>query len=298
MSSAGHHFRTALQQEKPLLIPGILNPFMALQAKEAGFHAAYVSGAGLSNFNYGVPDVGVIELDEVAHAVRAITRVCDMPLLVDIDTGWNNPELAVRTLIEAGAAAIHIEDQTEDKRCGHLDGKAVVSTEEMCARIRAAVKGKGANKDFMIMARTDAYALEGLDGAITRMQAYIEAGADAIFAEAMTDLAHYDLIRKAIGNVPLLANITEYGKTKLYTADELAAHSVDMMLMPVSVARAMHGMAMNWLREIHRDGTTKGMVERGELRPRSEYNAILNYNPETDNLTTIRSRLNKEKNHD
>lgn len=298
MPTKGQLFRTALQQEKPLLIPGILNPFMALQAKEAGFRAAYISGAGLSCFNYGVPDVGIISLDEVAHAVRAIARVSNLPLLVDIDTGWDSPEHAVRTLVEAGASAVHIEDQTEDKRCGHLDGKAVVTTEEMCARIRSAVKGKSADKDFVIMARTDAYALEGLEGAITRMKAYVEAGADAIFAEAMTDLEHYDIIRNAIGkDVPLLANITEYGKTPLYTADELAAHSVDMMLMPVSVARAMHGMAMNWLREIHRDGTTKGMVERGELRPRHEYNAILNYNPATDNLSTIRARLNKEKTH-
>jgi len=238
-------------------------------------------------------------LDEVAHAVRAVTRVSNLPLLVDIDTGWNDPEQAVRTLIAAGAAAIHIEDQTEDKRCGHLDGKSVVSTEEMCARIRAAVKGKEADPHFVVMARTDAYALEGLEGAITRMQAYIEAGADAIFAEAMTDLEHYDQIRAAIGDeVPLLANITEYGKTPLYTSEQLAAHRVDMMLMPVSLARAMHGMAMRWLREIHRDGTTRGLVDRGELRPRNEYNTMMGYNPTTDNLTTVRSRLNKEKKHD
>lgn len=299
MPTPGQLFRTALKQEKPLVIPGILNPFMALQAEEAGFHAVYLSGAGLSCFNYGVPDVGVISLDEVTHAVRAIARVSSMPLLVDIDTGWDSPEHAVRELIKAGAAAAHIEDQTEDKRCGHLDGKAVVSTEDMCARIRSAVKGKSADKDFVIMARTDAYALEGLEGAIARMKAYVEAGADAIFAEAMTDLEHYDLIRAAIGNdIPLLANMTEYGKTPLYTADELQKHSVDMMLLPVSIARAMHGMAMNWMREIRRDGTTKGMVERGELRPRSEYNAILKYDPATDNLATVRARLNKEKNHD
>lgn len=295
MPTQGQLFRTAIKQEKPLLIPGILNPFMALQAEEAGFHAVYLSGAGLSSFNYGVPDVGVISLDEVVHAVRAIARVSTMPLLVDIDTGWDNPEQAVRELVKAGAAAVHIEDQTEDKRCGHLDGKAVVSTEEMCARIRSAIKGKDADKDFVIMARTDAYALEGLEGAIARMKAYVDAGADAIFAEAMTDLEHYDIIRAAIGrDVPLLANITEYGKTPLYTADELAKHSVDMMLMPVSIARAMHGMAMGWLREIRRDGTTKGMVERGELRPRHEYNAILKYDPASDNLSTIRARLNKE----
>lgn len=292
----GARFRAALSAQRPLLLPGLITPFMARQFERHGLKAGYVSGAGVSNFLYGIPDVGVIERDDMAHVVRTMTRVSNLPLLVDVDTGWDNPQTTTEALIAAGAAALHIEDQTEDKRCGHLDGKSIVSADEMCARIRAAVKGKttGAVKDtdFIVMARTDAFALEGLNGAISRMVAYVEAGADAIFAEAMTDLAHYDAIRAAIGpKVPLLANITEFGKTELYTAAQLAAHSVDMMLMPVSLARAMHGKVDDWLPELVAQGTTQPLVTRHELKPRTYYNDVLGYDPKTDNRTTVLARL-------
>lgn len=289
-------FFTALEKERPLLVPGVLNPFVAMQAKNADFKAVYLSGAALSNFHYGVPDVGIIGLEEVVHMTKAITRVCDLPLLVDIDTGFDDPSQTVRELIAAGASAIHIEDQTEDKRCGHLDGKRVVGCDEMCERIRKAVEGRGENKDFMIMARTDAYALEGLDVAIARMKAYIAAGADAIFAEALTDLNQYDVIRKEIGpKVPLLANITEFGKTKLYCADELKRHGVDMMLMPVSVARAQHGHTASWLGEMRQRGCTEFLVEKGHLRPRTEYNKVLGYDPASDNQKTVLAKLANNK---
>ena len=288
----GARLKAALAAEKPLHMPGILNPFMALQLEHHGFKAAYVSGAGISNFQYGVPDVGVVALDEMTYEVKKITRISTLPLLVDADTGWDNPTQTVAAYIAAGAAGLHIEDQTEDKRCGHLDGKSIVSTEDMCARIQAAVRGKKADPDFMIMARTDAFAIEGLEGAIARMKAYVAAGATAIFAEAMTDLGHYDTIRTAIGpNVPLLANITEYGKTALYTRNQLAGHGVDMMLSPVSLARAMHGKLEDWLPELRQQGTTEPLVQRNELKPRDMYNAVLGYNPKTDNREAVLKRL-------
>ncbi|MBI1363688.1 MAG: methylisocitrate lyase [Proteobacteria bacterium] len=293
----GQKLKAALKAEKPLHLLGILNPYMGMQVQAAGFKAAYVSGAGLSYFNYGVPDVGVVALEEVCYEAKKITRIVDIPILVDADTGWDDAQKTVEAFIASGIAGLHLEDQTEDKRCGHLDGKSIVGTEEMCARIRAAVKGKTSGKvrdaDFMVMARTDAFALEGMNGTISRMQAYVEAGADAIFAEAMTDLKHYDQIRAALGpNVPLLANMTEFGKTELYTRDQLAKHGVDMMLSPVTLARSMHGGVFDWLGDIRTKGSTQQLVDGGQLKPRSRYSDLLDYDPKTDNRDTILARLN------
>jgi methylisocitrate lyase len=293
----GAKLKAAMQAETPLHILGILNPYMGIQLQKAGFKAAYVSGAGLSYFSYGVPDVGVVGLDEVCYEAKKITRIVDIPLLVDADTGWDDAQKTVEQFIASGIAGMHMEDQNEDKRCGHLDGKSIVSTEEMCARIRAAVKGKTSGKvqdpHFMVMARTDAFALEGMNGAISRMQAYLEAGADAIFAEAMTDLAQYDQIRAAIGpNVPLLANITEFGKTDLYTRDQLANHGVDIMLSPVTLARSMHGGVFDWLPDIRTQGSTQMLVDSGTLKPRSTYSNLIDYDPKVDNRDTILGKLN------
>ncbi len=298
MTTIGQQFLDAIYAETaPLLVLGAPTPFVAMQMEAKGYKAAYLSGAGMSYFSYGIPDVGILGLDEVAAEVRKFCRVCDLPLLVDVDTGWNDPEKTTQTIIAAGAAGFHIEDQTEDKRCGHLDGKSIVPTTEMAERIKAAVKGKtsGQIKDpnFMIMARTDAFAIEGFEGAIKRIEAYIDAGATAIFAEAMTDLEHYRKIRDVIGkDIPLLANMTEYGKTPLFSQSELASVDVDIMLLPVSLNRAMHGMTTTWLDEIKKTGTTQGMVDRGELRPRHEYSDLIDYNPQTDSRETVLARLN------
>ncbi|MFT7144216.1 MAG: methylisocitrate lyase [Alphaproteobacteria bacterium] len=296
----GAQLKYAIKQESPLQLLGVLNPFMAMQLEHNGFKAAYLSGAGLACFNYGIPDVGVVELDEFAYHIGCITRLSNIPLLADADTGFGDPEKTVQTYIEKGAAGLHIEDQGEDKRCGHLDGKSIVSKAEMVQRIKAAVKGKTSgnkvDEDFVIMARTDALAVEGFNAAVERIISYIEAGADAVFAEAMPDLEQYDRIRGAIGpDIPLLANVTEYGKIDLYTADQLKAHKVDIVLYPVSLARGMHGLVNNWMTEIKQTGTTRGMVDRGELRQRSEYNAILNYDPKVDNRDTILERLRQLK---
>lgn len=292
----GQKFKQALQNNNPLQLLGVLNPYMALQMKKSGFDAVYLSGGGLACFNYGIPDVGVVGLEEFTHAIQAIKKVSDLPLLADCDTGFGDPEKCVQEYIQAGAAGMHIEDQTENKRCGHLDGKSTVSEKEMVARIKAAVKGKTSgdiqDPDFMIMARTDALATDGFNAAVSRIVSYVEAGADAVFAEAMPSLDQYDRIREAIGpDVPLLANVTEYGKIDLFTSEELKEHGVDMVLYPVSLARAMHGMLENWLTEIKDTGTTKGLVDRGELRPRGEYNAVIDYDPEHDDRTTVLAKL-------
>lgn len=300
MHTPGTRFRAALKAEKPLHLLGINDPYLALMLAENGFKAGYLSGAGLSNFEYGVPDVGLVELPQVASKVAEIAAISDLPLLVDVDTGWDDPEVTVQTLIAAGAAALHIEDQTEDKRCGHLDGKSIVETEQMCVRIRAAAKGRtsGLAKDenFVILARTDAFAVEGLNGTIARMVSYLEAGADGIFAEAMTDLEHYDKIRAAIGpHVPLLANMTEFGKTDLYTTAQLASHGVDMVLSPVSLTRAMHTAAGRWMKQIRTNGSTAFMVEAGDIEHRQTYADRLDYNPKVDNRDTMRAKLNKRR---
>lgn len=294
--TSGSKLKQAIQNNKPLQLLGVLNPYMALQLQKSGFDAAYLSGGGLACFTHGIPDVGVLTMADFTDAIYKITRVCSIPLLADCDTGFGNPEKCVQEYIKAGAAGLHIEDQTEDKRCGHLDGKSTVSTADMVERIKQAVKGKTSgeikDEDFIIMARTDALATEGFNAAVSRIVSYVEAGADAVFAEAMPDLEQYKRIREAIGpDVPLLANVTEYGKIDLFTSHELAEQGVDIVLYPVSLARGMHGVLENWLTEIKDTGTTQGMVDRGELRPRSEYNAVIDYDPDRDDRETVMAKL-------
>ena len=277
---------------KPLIILGAPTPFTALQMEEVGFEAAYLSGAGMSYFTYGIPDVGILGLQDVVFQTKKFSPITTLPLLVDADTGFDDPEQTTAALIEAGAAGCHIEDQTEDKRCGHLDGKTIVSTDEMCERIKAAKKGCVDDPHFMLMARTDALATEGIDVAIERLLAYVEAGANAVFAEAMEEIEQYQKIKKALGiDIPLLANMTEYGKTPLFTQKQLAEVDVDMMLMPVSLNRAMHAAVWPWLDEIKKSGTTQSLVEHGEIRPRHEYSDLIDYDPKTDTRATVLKRL-------
>jgi methylisocitrate lyase len=239
-TSPGARFRAALASEKPLQIVGTINAYSALLAKRAGFRAIYLSGAGVANASYGMPDLGITSLDNVLEDVRRITGACELPLLVDIDTGWGaalNISRTVREMQRAGAAAVHIEDQVSMKRCGHRPGKAVVSAGEMADRIKSAVDGRS-DRGFVIMARTDAAAVEGLDAAIERSLQYVEAGADMIFAEAMRRIDEYRLFCSRVG-VPVLANLTEFGKTPLLTRDALISAGVAIALYPLSAFRAM-----------------------------------------------------------
>ena len=284
--------KTAEAENLPLMLLGAPTPFTALQMEEVGFEAAYLSGAGMSYFTYGLPDVGILGLQDVVFQTKKFSPITTLPLLVDADTGFEDPAQTTAVLIEAGAAGCHIEDQTEDKRCGHLDGKSIVSTEEMCARIKAAEKGTTDDPDFLVIARTDALAVEGFDAALARLLAYVDAGANAVFAEAMEDLEQYRKIKSAIGpDIPLLANMTEYGKTPLFTQQQLADAGVDIMLMPVSLNRAMHAAVWPWLDEIKKSGTTQSLVEHGEIRPRHEYSDLIDYNPKTDTRATVLKRL-------
>ena len=289
----GQKLKTLLKNnDLPLMMLGAPTPFAALQMEEAGFEAAYLSGAGMSYFTYGISDVGILGLQDVVFQTKKFSPITTLPLLVDADTGFDDPRQTTASLIEAGAAGCHIEDQTEDKRCGHLEGKSIVSTKEMCARIEAAKKGTAADPDFMLMARTDALAIEGFDKALERLLAYLDAGANAVFAEAMEDLEQYKKIRDAIGpDVPLLANMTEYGKTPLFSRADLAKVGVDVMLLPVSLNRAMHASVWPWLEEIKKTGTTKGLVDSGEIRPRHAYSDLIDYDPKTDTRASVLKRL-------
>jgi len=242
VQSAGRRFREALAQEQPLQVIGAINANHALLAKRAGFRALYLSGGGVAAGSLGLPDLGISGLDDVLTDVRRITDVCDTPLLVDVDTGFGasafNIARTTKSLIKSGAAAMHIEDQVGAKRCGHRPGKAIVSQDEMVDRVKAAADAK-TDPDFVIMARTDALAVEGLQAAIDRACACVEAGADAIFPEAMTELSMYQQFAKAV-KVPILANITEFGDTPLYTVDELRGAGVAIVLYPLSAFRAMN----------------------------------------------------------
>ncbi|MDN5865727.1 MAG: methylisocitrate lyase [Gammaproteobacteria bacterium] len=266
--SAGARFRAALKAESPLQIVGAINANHALLAKRAGFRAIYLSGGGVAAGSLGMPDLGINTLDDVLTDIRRITDVCDLPLLVDIDTGFGpsafNIARTVRSLIKAGAAACHIEDQVGAKRCGHRPGKAIVSAEEMADRIRAAAEAK-IDPDFFLIARTDAIAVEGVEAAIERAQVCVEAGADGIFAEAANDLPTYQRFVEAV-KVPVLANITEFGKTPLFTRDELAEAGVAMQLFPLSAFRAMNKAAENVYTAIRRDGTQKNVLDTMQTR--------------------------------
>ena len=276
-TSAGARFKAALLEESPLQIIGTINANHALLAKRAGYRAIYLSGGGVAAGSLGVPDLGITTLEDVLTDVRRITNICDIPLLVDVDTGFGvsafNIARTVKDLIKAGAAAMHIEDQVGAKRCGHRPNKEVVSTSEMVDRIKAAVDAR-TDDDFSIMARTDAIAIEGVDAAIERAQAYIEAGADFIFPEAIRTLDEYSKFSAAVSK-PILANITEFGLTPLFTRDELGAHGVSMMLYPLSAFRAMNKAAENIYESIRRDGTQSHVIDT--MQTREELYERINY---------------------
>ena len=268
VQSAGRRFREALAQEQPLQVIGAINANHALLAKRAGFRALYLSGGGVAAGSLGLPDLGISGLDDVLTDVRRITDVCDTPLLVDVDTGFGasafNIARTTKSLIKSGAAAMHIEDQMGAKRCGHRPGKAIVSQDEMVDRVKAAADAK-TDPDFVIMARTDALAVEGLQAAIDRACACVEAGADAIFPEAMTELSMYQQFAKAV-KVPILANITEFGDTPLYTVDELRGAGVAIVLYPLSAFRAMNKAAEMVYQAIRKDGTQNNVLHLMQTR--------------------------------
>jgi methylisocitrate lyase len=274
--SAGSKLRQALLVEKPLQVVGTINAYHALMAQRTGFKAIYLSGGGIAAGSLGLPDLGIITLDDVLTDVRRITDVCDLPLLVDVDTGFGaafNIARTVKSLIKFGAAGCHIEDQVAAKRCGHRPGKAVVTKDEMVDRIKAAVDAK-TDEQFVIMARTDALALEGLEAALDRASAYIAAGADMIFPEAVTDLSMYRKFVEA-ARVPVLANITEFGSTPLFTLDELDTVGVSLVLYPLSAFRAMNKAALAVYQAVRKDGSQKEVL--GLMQTREELYGFLDY---------------------
>jgi methylisocitrate lyase len=274
----GGLFRKALRDERPLQVVGVINAYVGMLAEQAGFRALYLSGAGVANSSYGLPDLGITTLDNVLEDVRRITGATELPLLADADTGFGaafSIARAVKEFIKAGAAGIHIEDQVSAKRCGHRPGKAIVSKSEMTDRIKAAVDARN-DSDFVIMARTDALAVEGLDSALERAAACMEAGADMLFPEALTDLKQYKAFRAAVG-IPILANMTEFGKTPLFGLRELAKVGVDMVLYPLTLNRLMNQAAVEGLKALRKDGHQKklvaGMQTREELYQALGYHA-------------------------
>ncbi len=265
--SQGAKFRAAYMNESPLQIPGTINAYTALMAEQVGYKAIYLSGGGVANASYGLPDLGMTSLNDVLEDVRRITAATEVPLLVDIDTGWGgafNIARTIRDMTAAGAAAVHIEDQVAQKRCGHRPNKAIVSIAEMVDRIKAAVDAK-TDADFVVMARTDALSVDGFSAAVDRAGAFAEAGADAIFAEAMTEIDMYRSIVSAAG-IPVLANLTEFGQTPLYTTEELAGVDIAMALYPLSAFRAMNKAALNVYKEIREQGTQAAVVDTMQTR--------------------------------
>lgn len=284
--TSGAKFRAALEAERPLQIVGTINAYTALLARRAGFRAIYLSGAGVANASFGLPDLAMTTLNDVCEDIRRITAACDLPLLVDADTGWGGAFMIGRTIAEmtrAGAAACHLEDQVASKRCGHRPGKALVAKAEMCDRIKAAVDGRS-DASFVIMARTDAHAVEGQQAALERAAAYVEAGADMIFAEALTTLDEYRQFTKSI-KAPVLANLTEFGKTPLFTTDELAAVGVSMALYPLSAFRAMSKAALDVYQQLRADGTQQASV--GDMQTRTELYDVLGYQAYEDKLDAL-----------
>jgi len=265
--SAGERFRLALREEKPLQVAGAINAYTARMAEATGFRALYLSGGGVAANSLGIPDLGISTMEDVLTDVRRITDASSLPLLVDIDTGWGgafNIARTIRSMIKAGAAAVHIEDQVGQKRCGHRPGKELVPAAEMVDRIKASVDAR-TDEQFVLMARTDALANEGLNAAIERAQAYVAAGADMIFAEAVTELAQYTAFRKAVG-VPILANITEFGQTPLFTREELGAAGIDIALYCCGAYRAMNAAALKVYEAIRVEGTQKSVVSLMQSR--------------------------------
>jgi len=272
----GARFRQALASERPLQIAGTINAYCALLAQKAGFKAIYLSGAGVANASFALPDLGVTTLNDVLEDARRITRATDLPLLVDIDTGFGSAFSIARTIrdmIQVGVAAVHIEDQVQAKRCGHRPGKALVEANEMCDRIKAAVDAR-TEDTFVLMARTDAHAVEGLDRAIERARAYVEAGADMIFAEALGSLDEYKTFAVAI-KVPVLANLTEFGKTPLFTVDQMREANVAMLLYPLTAFRMMSHAAESAYRALKQSGTQKSLLD--QMQTREQLYATLGY---------------------
>ena len=288
--SAGKRFREALSQEKPLQIVGTINAYHALMAKRAGYRAIYLSGGGVAAGSLGMPDLGISNLDDVLTDIRRITDVCDLPLLVDVDTGFGasafNIARTVKSLTKFGAAGMHIEDQVGAKRCGHRPGKELVSKDEMADRIRAAVDAR-TDSGFVIMARTDALANEGLESALSRAISYVEAGADMIFPEAITDLPMYERFAEAV-KVPILANITEFGKSPLFTVEELRSANVAMILYPLTAFRAMNKAALRAYEQLRKTGTQKALI--ADMQTREELYDILNYHSYEKKLDELFSR--------
>jgi len=276
MQSAGAKFRAAVEAEKPLQVIGTINAYHARLAERTGYKAIYLSGGRVAAGSLGLPDLGISTMDDVLTDVRRITDVCGLPLLVDVDTGFGgafNIARTVKSLIKFGAGAMHIEDQVQAKRCGHRPGKEIVSKEEMVDRIKAAVDAR-TDPDFVIMARTDALAVEGLESAVDRAAACVEAGADMIFPEAMTELAMYRKFVKAV-KVPVLANITEFGQTPLFTVEELRSADVSLVLYPLSAFRAMNKAALAVYESVRREGTQKNVVD--SMQTRAELYDFLGY---------------------
>lgn len=276
-ATPGKRFRDALAAEKPLQVIGAINAYHARLAQRAGYRAIYLSGGGVAAGSLGMPDLGISTLDDVLIDVRRITDVCSLPLLVDVDTGFGasafNVARTVKSLIKFGAAAMHIEDQVGAKRCGHRPGKEIVSAEEMCDRIKAAVDAR-ADPSFAVMARTDALASEGLERALERAVRYVAAGADMIFPEAITDLGMYRRFADTV-KVPILANITEFGKTPLFTVEELRSANVAIALYPLSAFRAMNRAALNIYQTVRREGTQKSVIDT--MQTRDELYEYLDY---------------------
>lgn len=293
-ASPGSKLKAALKAEKPLQVIGTINAYCAIMAEKVGFKCLYVSGAGVANASFALPDLGITTLNDLVEDVRRITSATSLPVLVDADTGFGsafNIARTVKQLSKAGAAALHLEDQVSAKRCGHRPNKALVSKEEMVDRIKAAVDAK-TDPDFMIMARTDAIASEGLNSAIVRAKAYVAAGADMIFAEAVTELNQYKEFSQAV-NVPILANITEFGQTPLFTVDELKNAGVSLVLYPLSAFRAMNAAALNVYKTIKNTGTQKDLIS--SMQTRAELYDFLRYEDYEKKLDTLFKNNEKNK---
>jgi methylisocitrate lyase len=293
-TTPGTRFRDALEQEKPLQVVGAINAYAARLAEASGFKALYVSGGGVSASSCGIPDLGITTMEDVLIDVRRVTSVTDLPVLVDIDTGWGgafNIARTIKSMMNAGAAAVHIEDQVAEKRCGHRPGKAIVSKDEMIDRIKAAVDAR-TDDSFVVMARTDALAREGLEPALERACAYVEAGADMIFPEAISDIEMYRRFADATG-VPILANITEFGATPLFTVEELAAVDVSLVLYPLSAFRAMSAAALKVYSALRSEGTQNGVIEL--MQTREELYGFLNYHDYEKKLDELFKNRNEDQ---
>lgn len=292
--SPGAKLRVAVREEHPLQVMGTINAYHARMAERVGYRAIYLSGGGVAAGSLGVPDLGISTLDDVLTDVRRITDVCSLPLLVDIDTGFGgafNLARSIRSLVKFGAAGCHIEDQVQAKRCGHRPGKAIVSSEEMVDRIKAAVDAR-TDQNFVIMARTDALAQEGLNAALDRAAACVEAGADMVFPEALTDLDQYRAFTEKL-DVPVLANITEFGSTPLFTVGELKSVGVSLVLYPLSAFRAMNAAALNVYQSVRRDGTQKNVID--SMQSRADLYDYLGYHEFEKKLDELFEQQRKKK---